>query len=83
MLRLGEGLVEMRLHHRPHRRPGPGVGIGVVEEVGDLVGVGVPGGARLPDRCLVAGLRGLQQGDRTEDVVLEQRGQAVARGTAE
>jgi len=49
-----------------------------VQEVGDLVGVGVPGRARLGDGALIAGLRGLQQGDRTEDVLLEQRGQPVA-----
>ena len=53
-----------------------------MQEVGDLVGVGVPGRARLGDLCLVAGLRGLQQGDRTEDVLLEQRCQAIAGGAA-
>ena len=80
VLRLGQRLVEMGLHHRPHRRLRPRVGIGGVQEVGDLVGVGVPGRARLADRRLIAGLRGLQQGNRTEDVLLEQRRQALAGG---
>ena len=80
VLRLGQRLVEMGLHHRPHRRLRPRVGVGGVQEVGDLVGVGVPRRARLADLRLIAGLRGLQQGDRAEDVVLEQRGQAVAGG---
>jgi hypothetical protein len=56
------------------------VGVGGVQEVGDLVGFGVPRRARLADGCLIARLRGLQQSDRAEDVLLEQGGQPVAGG---
>jgi hypothetical protein len=44
--------------------------------------VRVPLAAALLDQRLIAGLGRLQQRDRAEDVVLEQRGQAVAGGAA-
>ena len=56
------------------------LGFGVVEEVGDLVAVGVPRGAGLRDLRVVARLGGLEQSDRAEDVLAQQGGEAVAGG---
>jgi hypothetical protein len=38
----GEGVVEVFAHHRAHLGGGPVGGVGRGQEVGDLVGVGVP-----------------------------------------
>jgi hypothetical protein len=37
MLRFGQRLVEVRLHHGEHHLPRPDVRVGGVQEVGDLV----------------------------------------------
>jgi hypothetical protein len=80
---LGQGLVEVRLHRGPHDVLRPELRGGRGEEVGDLVGVGVPTGVGVVEGGRVAGLRRLEQLDRDGDVVVQQAGQLGAGRVAE
>src|SRR5215216_1177417 len=76
--RLGQGLVEVRAHHRAHLATTPVPRVGAMEEVGDLLAVLVPGLLGVVERLLVAGLGGHQEVDGAFDVLLEQRRELVA-----
>ena len=69
---LGQGLVEVAAHHVLEGVDGP-CRVGAGEELGDLVGVGVPGGAAILDLGVVAGLGGGDEVTGDEDVVTQER----------
>ena len=72
--RLGESLVEMFLHGRPHRVAGPEPGVCCGKEVGDVVGVGVSARLGVSECSRITGLRCLENFDSNCDVIVQQRG---------
>jgi hypothetical protein len=80
--RLGQGEVEVLAHHRAHLATRPVARVRRMKEVGDLARVPVPGDAVPFHRGLVAGLCAGEQVGGDDDVLLEQRGQLLARGAA-
>ncbi len=70
--RLGQGEVEVLAHHGAHLTTRPVTRVRPVEEVGDLVGVAVPGPVVALHRGLVRSLRASHQIGGNDDVILEQ-----------
>src|SRR5690349_18991115 len=71
--------VEMLAHHRFHIFEGPILRVGIVEENGDLICIGIPARDRVIHRSCISSFGILDDLSSDENMIPEQRGKLVAR----